>query len=521
MEDLVSFEPTSSVLFVGEGNFSFSNLLTEFWQQNLIRTKDRSHMAENESSITLNNVYSTCYEDQPVSELAKENIGSLRQRGVNVYLGIDATKSFEDNKVKNAITYKSFSKIIFMFPHVGGKMKIKKNRDLIRRFASNMVNYLDQKNKEAMIIITLCGGQGGTPFDPIQRAEPDTWQVIKTLSTANLQLVAIGMFDIENYIDAKSDSYTSYGYRGGNKKFHVEKGVVHVFQLSKRICDLKSMSVHKSSVYCQHQSLEDVKEEYVRRKVVQLYDQTSYIGQKLKHFIQYARKVTDDNIIFSSTPLRTVNLNSTLETKLEQLTLSEDDVSKSVTIEIILQEIFEMDFKKCPVETYILVINCDAIRPQLIDKFSSALLRAKNNLILLFDLAKIGNYSAPEAQQLGIESHTYQNVQWQTLWSGMRSLYPPKYTHCLSFWLPESDCNNRNYQHLDEKLLAPILWCCGYDTVISCEIVDVYKENERISNTMKIEYQSYNFALSSELALAIQVNSIAQTLKTLFCIEIR
>ena len=238
MEELVNFEPTSVVLFVGEGNFSFSNLLTEYWERNITTKKDKSNVFLQENNTKLQNIYSTCYENQPVSEFAKQNIDSLRQRGVNVYLGIDATKIFVENEEKNKLSCKSFDKIIFMFPHIGGKMKIKKNRDLIRNFAKNMVNYLNPKNKEAVIIISLCGGQGGTPFDPIQRSEADTWQVVKVLSSANLQLTSIGIFDIDNYIDASSESYKSYGYRGINKKFHVDKGVVHVFSQSKSISDL-------------------------------------------------------------------------------------------------------------------------------------------------------------------------------------------------------------------------------------------------------------------------------------------
>ena len=66
MEELVSFNPTSSVLFVGEGNFSFSNLLTEHWQQSLAVTNNHCNTSET-NNATLNNVYSTCYEDKPVS----------------------------------------------------------------------------------------------------------------------------------------------------------------------------------------------------------------------------------------------------------------------------------------------------------------------------------------------------------------------------------------------------------------------------------------------------------------------
>ena len=99
MEELISFNPTTSVLFVGEGNFSFSNLLTEHWQQSLAVTNNQSNTSDTKNS-TLNKIYSTCYEDKPVSELASRNVESLRKRGVNVLLGIDATKSLEQNHIK-------------------------------------------------------------------------------------------------------------------------------------------------------------------------------------------------------------------------------------------------------------------------------------------------------------------------------------------------------------------------------------------------------------------------------------
>ena len=90
-----------------------------------------------------------------------------------------------------------------------------------------MVKYLDQRNKDAVIIVILCGGQGGTPFDPIQRSESDTWQIIKMLSSANLLLKSIGLFNIDDYINVDCEAYDSYGYRGINKNFNVK----HSFKL--------------------------------------------------------------------------------------------------------------------------------------------------------------------------------------------------------------------------------------------------------------------------------------------------
>ena len=74
---------------------------------------------------------------------------------------------------------------------------------------------------------------------------------------------------------------------------------------------------------------------------------------------------------------------------------------------------------------------------------------------------------------------------------------------------------------LDDSALASVLWCCGYDTVTKCQIVDTYEVDNRVSNTLELEYQSYEFALSPLLAFEIQTKSIAETLKTLFNIELR
>ena len=515
MEELVSFNPTSSVLFVGEGNFSFSNLLTEHWQQSLAVTNNHCNTSET-NNATLNNVYSTCYEDKPVSEFASRNVERLQQRGVNVHLGIDATKSLE----KTHISCASFDKIVFMFPHIGGKMKIKKNRDLLRDFSINMVKYLDQRNKDAVIIVTLCGGQGGTPFDPIQRSESDTWQIIKMLSSANLLLKSIGLFNIDDYINVDCEAYDSYGYRGINKNFNVKHGVVHVFAKSKSIGGLK-LGIRSNFVNCQYEPLEKMKGEYVRQKIAQVYDKTSNIGQKLEHLIQYIRKSCDLKVVLSSEPLRKPLPSFTLEKEVEELNLSlENEKSKIITIQIIVHENFEMNFDKYPLEVYVLVRNCAVIKAQIKEEFSGALVQNECSE-LLFRLADIPNCDWSNDKQLNTQKSKSDAFQWQMLWSETQSLYPPKYCHCLSFWLPDQDNSHRNGEKIDEGLLAPILWCCGFDTVTSCEIVDTYKENSRLSNTLKIEYQSYNFALSSELALDIQVNSIAEALKTLFCIEIR
>ena len=103
---ILSFAPEDRVLFVGEGNFSFSLALAER------ANSDRLAWT------------STCFETGPVSELADKNATILRALGVTVRFGVNASRSSDlmDSSCK-------YSKIVFMFPHVGGKMQMLKPID--------------------------------------------------------------------------------------------------------------------------------------------------------------------------------------------------------------------------------------------------------------------------------------------------------------------------------------------------------------------------------------------------------
>ena len=196
MEILKNPGKDKRILFVGEGNFSFSRHLVENWD------------------LTNLNVLATCYESEP-SDFAKENIQALEASGVEIKLDFDATKISEQ-------TEKCFDIIIFMFPHVGGKMKINKNRDLLKQFGISASNIL--KNNLSQLIITLCDGQGGTPFDKIQRKDCDSWQIVKMLSYSQLGLTKVDRFSLDLF-----PNYKSFGYRSLEKSFHTDQGTIHVF----------------------------------------------------------------------------------------------------------------------------------------------------------------------------------------------------------------------------------------------------------------------------------------------------
>ena len=58
------------------------------------------------------------------------------------------------------------------------------------------------------VLMTLCKGQGGTPADRPRRAWHDSWQVVAMAADADLILVKVVPFHVEEY-----RTYSSTGFR--------------------------------------------------------------------------------------------------------------------------------------------------------------------------------------------------------------------------------------------------------------------------------------------------------------------
>lgn len=140
--------------------------------------------------------------------------------GIRVLLGIDATKLMENPILKK----ESFDKIIFNFPHVGGKMRIEKNRELLRQFFIE-IEKLNNPNVE--VLITLCNGQGGTPMDEPKRNWNDSWKVTEMAAHGNFILTKIDPF-LWSYFPI----YVVTGYRSLQKQFHTINALTHFFKRS-------------------------------------------------------------------------------------------------------------------------------------------------------------------------------------------------------------------------------------------------------------------------------------------------
>ncbi|XP_018360126.1 PREDICTED: mitochondrial ribosome-associated GTPase 2 isoform X2 [Trachymyrmex cornetzi] len=191
------FNKNDSVLLVGEGNFSFSAVLS---RQNL--------------NIEL---VATCYESGTNQEAAERNVDYLRSNGICVLFDVDATKLEECPSLKS----QRFDKIIFNFPHADGKMRIERNRDLLKDFFVSSERMIKENGQ---ILVTLCNGQGGTPMDEPRRRWDDSWKIVEMAAHGNFILTRIEPFLWQSFRD-----YIVTGYRNLDKQFHTAGSLTHFF----------------------------------------------------------------------------------------------------------------------------------------------------------------------------------------------------------------------------------------------------------------------------------------------------
>lgn len=204
MSAMSIFNKNDSVLLVGEGNFSFSAALSRELKQNL--------------NVEL---IATCYESGVNShEAAERNVAYLRGNGIRVLFDVDATKLEECPSLESRL----FDKIIFNFPHAGGKMRIERNRDLLRGFFVSSERTL---KRNGLALVTLCNGQGGTPVDVPGRRWDDSWKIVEMAAHGNFVLTRV-----EPFLWRSLRDYVVTGYRGLDKRFHTAGSLTHFFARS-------------------------------------------------------------------------------------------------------------------------------------------------------------------------------------------------------------------------------------------------------------------------------------------------
>ena len=187
-------------LIVGDGNFSFSLAYSRLNPENIIVA----------TSLDAEKTVLERYD-------GAENVAQLKSvRNVTLLHNIDATKLQDYPELSGKV----FNRIIFNFPHTGGKSNINKNRALILAFFHSASQFLDS---EGEVHVTLCKGQGGTPVDE-PREYGNTWKVVEMAADAGLMLTRVLPFS-----SVDLPGYLGTGYRSQGKPFFADSALTHVF----------------------------------------------------------------------------------------------------------------------------------------------------------------------------------------------------------------------------------------------------------------------------------------------------
>ena len=254
------------VLFVGEGDFSFSRRLLELHNWSYTQSKKESLDETPASSASIGAAGAAaptsascrplfvCTSLDSAAEvhtrygpLAVDNIERIKEMGGVVLHDVDATKLPHTQSVVAALETRPDGRlaILFQFPHNGTK-KIHTNRKLLGNFfvaASQLLNGKAAASTSAAsaavplnrragseIMVSLSPGQGGTEADAHCRREwGNTWQVANEAQRAPASLVMKSAFSF----DAPTWAALGYGSRGrgarGLGEFRTSGAVTHVF----------------------------------------------------------------------------------------------------------------------------------------------------------------------------------------------------------------------------------------------------------------------------------------------------
>ncbi|KAJ3927348.1 MAG: hypothetical protein NXY57DRAFT_1025841 [Lentinula lateritia] len=137
----IPFQPTDTILLIGEGNFSFAHALARP-SPSKAELAHLAHLPSQNITATAYDSEEDCYAKYPD---AKDIVADLRGWGVEVLFSVDATK-LEWN-----ITFKGrrWSKIVWNFPHAGRGINdqdrnILSNQTLILGFLHSAAKFLKQ-----------------------------------------------------------------------------------------------------------------------------------------------------------------------------------------------------------------------------------------------------------------------------------------------------------------------------------------------------------------------------------------
>lgn len=384
-----------------------------------------------------------------------------------------------------------FSKIVFMFPHVGGKMQIQKNRRLLSSFAISAATALES-SPSARVLVALCNGQGGTRADSARRpAEADTWQAVKMFAEAGLQLVsAVSLGRVEDLCPG----YFSYGYRGLDKAFHTEGAVLHVFA--------SNPCPYFENVTIGPYFETEIHLDFVGSKLEILREGYCPLAKKLeRHCRSFGEvKELDEQTLAQITP--------------PQVLLKFDDLTP---------------LGSNPFKVYLFQLHENAK-----DCFGQVVHRDGRGIVV--DITEWLEGESSDTKGKGLawggrergEKEIYKinskkessdiSESWKEMWGQMPSFSPARYSHDLSFWT-----SSDNSCIPSVSVMCLLLWRVGGDFIDSFQVMDDAHigPDGRRSFTFRIEYKCYAFALGPDTAYRLHREVIGRTLCEAFGFDMR
>jgi 25S rRNA (uracil2634-N3)-methyltransferase len=111
----IPFTPTDKILLIGEGNFSFAHALV------IDPPPSLEHLPPSNIVATAYDSEQECYDKYPE---ARSIVDKLRERGVEVLFGVDATRL----EKCGALKARRFDRVVWNFPHAGMRPSLRSYR---------------------------------------------------------------------------------------------------------------------------------------------------------------------------------------------------------------------------------------------------------------------------------------------------------------------------------------------------------------------------------------------------------